>query len=190
MSFVSKGNITVVAGLAAGGRAGGPCCYRWLSILRSATPGRSGTYQPSTGSSGCIDCDAGDYQPADGKVACTRCGAAQFSESGSKECSLCADQYYRANPHLPATQCTSCQPVKGVTCHSNATTESLNVSVGHWCGGCARTLNRLQPPQPLRCWATRLLVLAPHRYAGASRRLHWKRGPARRTKAGRLAGAA
>ncbi|KAL3921676.1 MAG: hypothetical protein SGPRY_004821, partial [Prymnesium sp.] len=78
----------------------------------------------------CACGDGYELDPTQGE--CTRCGEGQDSRGGSQECSLCAAGYYRAHPHLPATECASCSSFNGLSCPLNATVERLEALPGWW----------------------------------------------------------
>ena len=103
-----------------------------LASSECTGPCAAGYHQPEEGQARCIPCAAGDHQPERGKVDCVRCRQGRDSESGSATCLLCADDYYRPNPHLPASECTLCSAIHGVSCASNATLNTLNLTVGYW----------------------------------------------------------
>ena len=84
----------------------------------------------------CI-CDNGFEFDATGER-CQACDAGRDSRratvnaSGSSGCSLCAEDYYRLQAHLPATDCTSCTSIRGVYCPLNVTMKTIFVIEGYW----------------------------------------------------------
>ena len=80
-------------------------------------------FEFDTRSEGCIPCQAGqDSRHAD----------ASLNQTSSLGCTMCADGYYRPGAHLPVSACATCDDVSGVRCHSNATTETLDLEPKYW----------------------------------------------------------
>jgi len=79
----------------------------------------------------CVCDDGHERDPILGD--CRRCNVGQDSlaASGSEQCDMCAEGYYRLSAD-PADHCTSCDRIGGVTCPLNATLEKLNLHEGHW----------------------------------------------------------
>ena len=92
----------------------------------------AGYHQPIDGQSQCIPCAAGERQPDSGAAECMKCDVGQSSVAGSASCNMCADEYFRPVAHLPAKECRSCSELRGIICHSDATTETLKLQKGHW----------------------------------------------------------
>jgi len=92
----------------------------------------SGTYETTPASRECKKCHAGEYQPEEGQTDCLRCPVGQDSLRGSAECTRCADGFYRQHARLPAAECKSCSAIQGMRCHSDATTETLDLNSGWW----------------------------------------------------------
>ena len=82
-------------------------------------------------------CDDG-FELAPNGEWCQRCEPGQHSLraqknfSGSAGCTLCAVDYYRTHPQHHASDCMPCSAIWGVSCHSNATTETLFLQEGYW----------------------------------------------------------
>jgi hypothetical protein len=77
-------------------------------------------------------CPVGKFQPEEGGAACVECKDSRNSSSGSAQCSVCAEGYYRPFANSSAAECTSCAALRGVSCASNATIETLRLAAGYW----------------------------------------------------------
>jgi hypothetical protein len=60
-----------------------------LSALWIDADNTQGTYNPSSGSSGCLSCNAGTYSPSPGASYCFTCNGGTYSGSGSPFCLPC-----------------------------------------------------------------------------------------------------
>ena len=79
-------------------------------------------FEPEACGHGCRKCDAGQYsrRPRSDAV-------------GSEGCTMCAEHYYRPDPHLPPSACTPCNmTLQGVRCGQNATIFTLSLEAGYW----------------------------------------------------------
>eukprot|EP00966_Prymnesium_polylepis_P313944 7254705-Prymnesium_polylepis.1 len=89
-------------------------------------------HQHEEGQTSCQPCSAGEHQPERGEATCIPCPTGRHAAVGSAQCSICAEEYYRPSADSPATECTACNAIPGVSCGLNATIATLNMTTGHW----------------------------------------------------------
>jgi hypothetical protein len=64
--------------------------------------------------------------------ACVLCQLGEDSENGSVACRFCAPEYYRPHGDSPASECTRCDVIEGVSCGRDTTIRTLAISTHYW----------------------------------------------------------
>eukprot|EP00966_Prymnesium_polylepis_P116513 2692841-Prymnesium_polylepis.1 len=104
--------------------------------IQCSGPCREGHFCPEGSTSSSANaCPEGTYNRVLGGEtvdACVTCQLGQSSQSGSAQCTLCAKGYFRQHAHLPASECSSCDAIRGVQCDGNATITTFNMTAGYW----------------------------------------------------------
>ena len=67
-----------------------------------------------------------------GALGCIPCDASRDSVSGSSECAICREGFFRLRASSSAKECSSCETMRGVRCDTNATVATLNLTKGYW----------------------------------------------------------
>jgi len=106
--------------------------YTLIEGASSSIKCAAGHRQPTEGQTACEPCSAGEYQPERGEAICIPCRAGRYSVGGSSECDICGQSYFRPSANSSATECTTCDAIPGVSCGTNATIATLNMTARYW----------------------------------------------------------